>query len=137
MLALALPRNVKELHRFLGMVQYYRDLWARCSDMLAPLTLLVGECGQTKATNIKGTKKVPWYWVEVHQKAFDDVTATIAKEVVLAYLDFDKVFEIYTEASTKQLGSIITQAIGLLHFSAGNYLYNNRNIVSQKLNYWP
>jgi len=78
--------------------------------MLAPLTSLVGECGQTKVTKAKGTKKVPWYWAKVHQKAFDDVKATIAKEVVLAYPDFDKVFEIYTDASTKQLGSVITQS---------------------------
>jgi hypothetical protein len=76
--------------------------------MLAPLTSLVGECGWTKVTKAKGAKKVPWYWAEVHQKAFDDVKATIAKEVVLAYPDFDKVFEIYTNASTKQLGSVIT-----------------------------
>jgi hypothetical protein len=111
MLASAPSRNVKELYRFLGMVQYYRDLWARCIDMLAPLTSLVGECGQTKITKSKGTKKVPWYWAEVHQKAFDDVKTTIAKEVlVLAYPDFDKVFEIYTDASTKQLGSVITQS---------------------------
>ena len=46
-LALAPPRYVKELCRFLGMVQYYRDLWARHSHMLAPFTSLVGECGQT------------------------------------------------------------------------------------------
>jgi hypothetical protein len=39
------------------MVQYYRDLWARRNDMLAPLTSLVGECGQTKATKAKGTKR--------------------------------------------------------------------------------
>jgi hypothetical protein len=104
------PRNVKELRRFLGMVQYYRDLWARRSNMLAPFTSLVGECGQTKVTKAKGAKKVPWYWAKVHQKVFDDVKATIAKEVVLAYLDFDKVFEIYTDASTKQLGSVITQS---------------------------
>ena len=98
-LALAPPRNVKELCRFLGMVQYYRDLWARRSKMLAPLTSLVGECGQTKVTKAKGTRKVPRYWAEVHQRAFDDVKTTIAKEVVLAYPDFDKVFEIYTDAS--------------------------------------
>jgi hypothetical protein len=119
------------------MVQYYRDLWARHSNMLAPLTSLVGECDQTKATKAKGSKKVPWYWAKVHQKAFDDVKATIAKEVVLAYLDFDKVFKIYTDASTKQLDSVITLSNRPLAFSAGNYLCNNRNIVSPKLNYWP
>ncbi len=53
--------NVKKLRHFLGMVQYYRDLWARRSKMLAPLTSLVGECGQTKATRAKGTKKAPWH----------------------------------------------------------------------------
>ncbi len=81
------------------MVQYYRDLWARGSEMLAPLTSLVGECGQTKITKAKGTKKVPWHWDEVHQRAFDHIKATIAKDVVLAYPDFNKVFEIYTDAS--------------------------------------
>ena len=80
MLALAPPRNVKELRRFVGMVQYYRDLWARRSDMLAPLTSLIGECGQTKATKAKGTKKVLWYRAEVHQKAFDDKKLLLPKK---------------------------------------------------------
>eukprot|EP00804_Cyclotella_cryptica_P023647 CCRYP_011963-RA/>CCRYP_011963-RA protein AED:0.41 eAED:0.47 QI:0/0/0.16/1/0/0/6/139/506 len=41
-LALTPPQNVKQLRRFLGMVQYYRDIWARRSEILAPLTNLVG-----------------------------------------------------------------------------------------------
>jgi hypothetical protein len=41
-LALILPNNVKELRHFLGMVQYYWDMWVRRSEMLAPLTDLVG-----------------------------------------------------------------------------------------------
>ncbi len=57
MLALNLPNNVEELRHFLGMVQYYRDMWARCSEMLAPLTDLVGECGVTKITRMNKTKK--------------------------------------------------------------------------------
>jgi hypothetical protein len=77
--------------------------------MLAPLTSLIGECGQTKTTRAKGTKKVPWHWDEVHQRAFDHIKATITKDVVLAYPDFSKVFEIYTDASSKQLGAVITQ----------------------------
>jgi hypothetical protein len=103
------PTGVRQLQHFLGMVQYYRDLWARWSDMLAPLTSLVGECSQTKSTKAKGTKKVPWHWDEVHQRAFDHVKATIAKDVVLAYPNYSKVFEIYTDASCKQLGAVITQ----------------------------
>ncbi len=77
--------------------------------MLAPLTSLVGECSQTKSTRAKGTKKVPWHRDEVHQRAFNHVKATIAKDVVLAYPDYSKVFEIYTDASSKQLGAVITQ----------------------------
>jgi hypothetical protein len=51
--------NVKELRHFLGIVQYYRDMWERGSEMLAPLTDLVGECGETKTTRMNKTKKGP------------------------------------------------------------------------------
>jgi hypothetical protein len=57
----------------------------------------------------KGTKKVPWHWDKVHQRAFYHVKATISKDIVLAYPDYSKVFEIYTDASSKQLEAVITQ----------------------------
>jgi hypothetical protein len=91
------------------MVQYYRDMWQKGSEMLAPLTDVVGECGEIKTTKKNKTKKKPWRWESIHQQAFDNIKATIAKEVVLAYPDFTKPFEIYTAASTMQLGSVITQ----------------------------
>jgi hypothetical protein len=59
-LAIKLPTGVRGLQHFLGMVQDYRDLWARWSNILAPLISLVGECGQTKTSKPKKTKKVPW-----------------------------------------------------------------------------
>jgi hypothetical protein len=93
------PKSVKELQRFLGMVQYYRDMWAKCSEMLAPLIDLVGECRETKATKKNGSKKKPWRWESIHQQAFPDVKATIDKEVVLAYPDFTKPFKIYWRLS--------------------------------------
>ncbi len=40
---------------------------------------------------------------------FDNSKAAIAKETVLAYLDFLKPFEIYTDTSSMQLGAMITQ----------------------------
>jgi len=108
-LALNPPNNVKELRHFLGMVQYYRDMWVRHSEMLVPLSDLVRECGETKTIRKNKVKKQSWHWDSIHQIAFDTVKTTIAKEVVLAYPDFTKPFDIYTDASTKQLGSVITQ----------------------------
>jgi hypothetical protein len=108
-LALNPPNNVKELRHFLGMVQYYQDMWARHNEMLVPLTDLVGECSKTKTTRKNKTEKNPWWWDPIHQQAFDNVKAAITKETVLAYLDFLKPFEIYTDVSATQLGAVITQ----------------------------
>jgi hypothetical protein len=77
--------------------------------MLAPLTDLVGECGATKTTRMNKIKKKPWLWDPINQQVFDNVKAAIAKETVLAYPDFSKTFEIYTDASSTQLGAVITQ----------------------------
>ena len=77
--------------------------------MLAPLTDLVGECGETNTNRRSGTRKNPFYWNESHQQAFDSVKTMIACDVVLAYPDFSEVFEIYMDASSRQLGAIITQ----------------------------
>ena len=121
-LALTPPQSVKELRHFLGLVQYYRDLWEKRSHTLAPLTDLVGECGVTKSTKSKGTKKKPFYWTADHQRAFDDVKTYIARDVILAYPNFSEGFDIYTDSSKRQLGSVIVQ--------------NNRPIAffSRKLN---
>jgi hypothetical protein len=69
------------------MVQYYRDMWAQRSEMLAPLTDLVGEWGEMKTTKKNKIKKKPWWWDLIHQQAFHNIKADITKEVVLAYPD--------------------------------------------------
>ena len=91
------------------MVQYYRDVWVRRSDMIAPLTDLVGEVGHTKVTRANKTKKKHWYWTKLHQDAFELIKQTLAKEVILAYPQYGSIFDIYTDASTRQLGAVITQ----------------------------
>ncbi len=77
--------------------------------MLAPLTDLIAECGERKVTKCTGTTKSPWYWDESHQKAFDDVKKTVENNIMLAYPDYSKSFEIYTNVSTRQLGAVVVQ----------------------------
>jgi hypothetical protein len=57
-LALNLSNNIKDLSHFLEMVQYYRDMWGRRSEMLAPLTDLVRECKEMKTTKKNKTKNL-------------------------------------------------------------------------------
>jgi hypothetical protein len=83
-LVLNLPTNVKGLRNSLGMVQYYRDMWARRSKILVPFTDLVGECRETITTKKNKTKKKPWRWDSIHQQAFDNVKADMANKTILA-----------------------------------------------------
>ena len=93
---LATPKNKRELRHFIGMINYYRDMWIRRSEILAPLAALT-------------SKNVPWQWTEVHQKAFEMIKQIVGRETLLAYPDFSKTFEIYTDASHTQLGAVIAQ----------------------------
>ena len=93
---LAPPTTRKQVRRFIGLVNYYRDMWVKRSDILAPLTAL---------TSIKA----PWKWGEAEQKAFDTMKRSMARETILAYPNFTKPFEIHTDASAFQLGSCISQ----------------------------
>eukprot|EP00804_Cyclotella_cryptica_P007762 CCRYP_001368-RA/>CCRYP_001368-RA protein AED:0.24 eAED:0.47 QI:0/0/0/1/1/1/2/0/781 len=69
----------------------------------------LGKCGHTKQSKLLKVRKKPWKWTEEHQKALVDIKATIAKDVSLAYPDYSKGFEIYTDGSKRQLGAVITQ----------------------------
>ena len=84
------------------MVQYYRDVWEKRSHMIAPLTDLVRECGHTKVTRNIGTKKKAQYWDKTNQDSFDKIKETLARDVMLCYPDYNELFEIYTDTSTRQ-----------------------------------
>ena len=71
-------------------------MWIRRSELLAPLTSMT-------------SKESKWNWTEVHQKNFDLIKNIIAKEVLLAYPNFNNRFDIHTDASQTQLGAVISQ----------------------------
>ena len=83
--SLAVPKTRKQLRQFIGMINFYRDMWQRRSDFLAPLTALT-------------SKNIKYNWKDEHQKCFDSIKHVIGRELLLAYPHFNAPFEIHNDA---------------------------------------
>jgi len=68
----------------------------RRSHALAPLAALT-------------SKTTKWKWEPQHQKAFAMTKRVIAKEMLLAYPNFNKPLQIHTDASHYHLGDVVSQ----------------------------
>jgi transposase InsO family protein len=96
------PSNLKQLRGFVGMVNFYRDMWPHRAHILAPLT---AKTGAPK----KGAKQPKFVWTEDMEKAFKQMKAMMASDVLCAYPNHNKPFDIFTDASDYQLGACVMQ----------------------------
>lgn len=116
------PTNKTEVRHFVGMVQYYRDLWPRRAEILLPLTEL------TKGKSKKG----PINWTPECETAFQTMKRLVARETLLAYPDFNKKFTIHTDASDFQLGAVIMQEGKPLAFYSRKLSTAQRNYTTSE-----
>ena len=89
-----------------GMIQFYRDMWQRRSQILS--SLIDAEAGK------KGNMKITW--TPEMDEAFIKVKQMISEEVFLTYPDWSKPFTVHTDASDKQLGAVIIQVKKTISF---------------------
>ena len=61
------PISRKEVRKFIGLVNYYRDMWARWSHTLAPLTNIT-------------SNKVKFRWTKIKQDAFGKIKRIVARD---------------------------------------------------------
>lgn len=117
-----MPVNKKQLRRFIGIVNYYRDVWPQRAHLLAPLTRLT-------------SKNVPWQWNTEHQSAFDKLKASMQRSTLLHFPNYELPFEIHTDASNFQLGGVISQAGKPLAFYSRKLTSAQRNysVMEQEL----
>ena len=71
-------------------------MWQHRSERLTPLSSMT-------------SKQAKWNWSKECQKAFDTIEKLFFIETLLSYPNFNEPFEIHTDASKLQLGSLISQ----------------------------
>ena len=86
----------KELHTFIGVINYHCNMCPKRSNMLAPLTKLL---------YIKRKFK----WTKVEQDAFGKIKRIMACDTLSNYSDYNETFKIHTNARAFQLGVVISQ----------------------------
>ena len=90
------PTNIKDLQRFLGFINYYRQFIRDCATICKPLTQLL----QKNATFTRG---------QSHSTAFNVSRDTINSLPKLFSANPEQPFEIYVDASNQAVGAILEQ----------------------------
>lgn len=90
------PRNVKELRKFLGFAGYYRKFVEFYGILAKPLTDLL-------------KKNTPFFWTSVCDTAFITLKDKLTTAPVLALPNFAKPFTVETDASDSGIGAVLQQ----------------------------
>ena len=92
------PRNLKQLRRFLGMASWYTKFLKDFATLAEPLTRL--------------TKKDRRYeWTDEQHEAFDHIQAFVASAPILSRPNFEEQFVLQTDASDTGIGAVLFQII--------------------------
>ena len=93
------PSTVKEMQRFLGVVNWLHDFIPNAADILYPLTEL---------KRLANAKK-PLHWTKESLDAFQKIKEVIKKAPILKHPEFDKPFVIFCDASNYAIGGVLCQ----------------------------
>jgi hypothetical protein len=97
---------LKELHRFLGFVGYYRRFIEGFSRIARPLhDLFKGTQKKKRRRSVEET----FVWGEDQQSAFRELVVRCSEAPVLGFADYGKPFVVHTDASQEGLSAVLYQ----------------------------
>lgn len=96
------PKNVRELRRFLGMINFYRRFIPRAAQTQAPLNALL-------TGSVKGSHPVNFSTKE--HDAFSQCKESLCQAALLAHPDSQARLAIVTDASDHAMGAVLQQQV--------------------------
>jgi len=91
------PKSIPALRSFLGLTSYYRKFIKNFAKIATPLT------------NLLKKSVITYEWEEACDKAFEALKGILVEALVLKISDFDKDFEIHSDASDFAIGGVLVQ----------------------------
>ena len=114
------PRNVTEVHSFLGLAGYYRRFVKGFSMTAAPMMRLV-------------QKNVKYEWSEKCQRSFEKLNAFLTEALVLTQSTRGKEYVIYSDASLNGLGCVLMQEGKVVAYASRQLKPHERNYPTHDL----
>ena len=98
------PNTVKEMRKFLGLINFQRKFISKCSEICKPLTELM-----------KKPDKMKIEWSNTREEAFNKLKSEVEKDIILTYPDYSEnaqKLELYVDASDNGAGACLMQNQG-------------------------
>jgi len=89
-----IPRNVKEVQKFLGLANYYRRFIKNFARIAAPLHMLV-------------RKEQKWKWEKKQEEVFKELKAVFTTEPILTIPDINKEIRVEADVSDYATGEVL------------------------------
>ena len=104
---IGVPTKVPDIGIFVGLVNYYRDMWRKRSHTISPLTKLC-------------STKVKFKWTDVENNDFIATKKIVGGDALIYYPKFIKGFIMHTYASKTKIAGVIGQMRNQLPFTNTN-----------------
>jgi hypothetical protein len=99
------PKNVREIHSFLGLARYYRRFIENFSKIAKPMTEL-----------LKKEKK--FKWTDECEVSFQELKKRLLSALVLCLPDLEQEFQVNCDASRLGLGSVLMQVARVVAYAS-------------------
>ena len=107
------PTTPEDVRRFLGFVGYYRRFIEGFSAIAHPLNILLPDTKKKARKGAKSKKSTEgWIWGREQQDSFDRLKEKLTTYPILGFPDYQKPFELHTDASMSSIGAVLYQQQG-------------------------